>query len=512
MKIAIIEDEIRIREGIIRLLNSFYTHIIDIYEAKSGEDGIKIIRETKPDIVITDIKMGAMDGLEMLNILLIQDKLQFKAIILSAYSEFEYAKKAISLGVKEYLVKPIDADEFRAAIKHLEEELAKEELGRFGYSGIFGSLETVLYGLLSGQITADNELDRYLQKIYNIKPDMEMAQFCVYLGKTWNECNRLTANILRSMMIKDRKSNDTLILISEKKMILYVFIGERDFTALEKFLQDRIIKEITGLSVVKAAFAFSEHQGIETFRNCFKTILTDLPWNITLGRVRLISTAKIRVQKPAIPSYPINIEQDSITNLCTGDFKRLHDQGQSFIQYFAEGIYSPVMVKKCAVRYFLAILQVIKEINFTAYEKINEQEILEKINNAMTAGELEDVLYGLFMAASRHNEMKTGILVQKVLRMVDEYYRDGITLEEVADELEVTPDHISAQLVRELGVNFSTYIKKYRLSRAKELLIGTDLKLFEIAKQTGYNDAKYFGRVFRESESILPMEYRKKFR
>jgi two-component system response regulator YesN len=170
------------------------------------------------------------------------------------------------------------------------------------------------------------------------------------------------------------------------------------------------------------------------------------------------------------------------------------------------------MVKKCVVRYFLVILQVIKEINFTAYEKINEQEILEKISNAMTAGELEDMLYGLFMAASRYNEMKTGILVQKVLRMVDEYYRDGITLEEVADELEVTPDHISAQLVRELGVNFSTYIKEYRLSRAKELLIGTDFKLFEIARQTGYKDAKYFGRVFRESESILPTEYRKKFR
>jgi two-component system response regulator YesN len=85
-------------------------------------------------------------------------------------------------------------------------------------------------------------------------------------------------------------------------------------------------------------------------------------------------------------------------------------------------------------------------------------------------------------------------------------------LEEVADELELSPDHISAQLVKELGVNFSTYIKTYRLNRAKELLIGSDLKLFEIAAQVGYQDAKYFGRVFKEAEKLLPMEYRKKFR
>jgi two-component system response regulator YesN len=512
MNIVIVEDEIRIREGITRLLNKFYPHIEHIYEAKSAEEGIALIRKIKPDIVITDIKMGAMDGLEMLSILFAQDKIRFKAIILSAYSEFDYAKKALTLGVKDYLVKPIDAEEFRIAIKHLEEEIAKDALDQLGYFGTFGSLENILQKILSGQISVDDELHRYLEKIHSINPEMPMAQFCVYLGKTWNESNRLAANIIQSMLIKEHQANDTLLFIPDKKMMLYVFVGERDFAALKKYLQDCVMKEVNSLSAVKAAFAFSEHCGIESFRTCFETMRINLSWNIIFGREKIISAIEISLIKPATPSYPINIEQKSIAYLCIGDFKHLHEEGQSFIRYFSEGMYNPNAVKKNVVRYFLGILQVMKEINFSVYEKINEQEIIEKITNAVTASELEDVLYSLFLSASRHDEMKTGLLVQKVLRMVDEYARDGITLEEVADELELSPDHISAQLVKELGVNFSTYIKTYRLNRAKELLIGTDLKLFEIAAQIGYQDAKYFGRVFKESENILPMDYRKQFR
>jgi two-component system response regulator YesN len=512
MNIVIVEDEIRIREGITRLLNNFFPHIENIYEAKSAEEGIELIRKTKPDIVITDIKMGAMDGLEMLSILFTQDKLRFKAIILSAYSEFDYARKALTLGVKDYLVKPIDADEFRIAIKHLEEEIAKDALDQLGYFGTFGSLENILQKILSGQISVDDELHRYLEKIHNINLDTPAAQFCVYLGKTWNESNRLAANIMQSMLTKDRQQNDTLMLVPEKNIMLYTFIGERDFSALEKYLQDSVMREVNNLSAVKAAFAFSEHRGIESFRTCFETMQANLSWNIILGKEKLILPAEISSMKYTIPSYPIDVEQKSIAYLCAGDFKHLHEQGLQFIRHFSEGQCNPDAIKKNIVRYFLAILQVVKEINFTVYEKINEQEIIEQIANAITAAELEDVLYSLFLAATRHDEMKTSLLVQKVLRMVDEYARDGITLEEVADELELSPDHISAQLVKELGVNFSTYIKTYRLNRAKELLIGSDLKLFEIAAQIGYQDAKYFGRVFKEAEGILPMEYRKQFR
>jgi hypothetical protein len=222
------------------------------------------------------------------------------------------------------------------------------------------------------------------------------------------------------MLTKNHNANDTLIFLPEKKIMLYVFIGERDFVALKKYLQDSVMKEVNNLSAVKAAFAFSEHRGVEIFRACFETIQTNLSWNIILGKDKLILPAEISLMKSTVPSYPIDIEQKSIADLCAGDFKHLHEQGEKFIRHFSEGMYSPDAIKKNVVRYFLAILQVVKEINFTSYEKINEQEVLEQIAHAITANELEEALSSLFLAASRQNEMKTGLIVQKVLRMVDE--------------------------------------------------------------------------------------------
>ena len=99
MKIVIVEDEIRIREGLIKLIKRFFPAVSKVGEASSGQEGLSVIRELDPDIVITDIRMEPMDGLEMLEILNEEKKPRFKTVILSAYSEFEYATQAISLEV-----------------------------------------------------------------------------------------------------------------------------------------------------------------------------------------------------------------------------------------------------------------------------------------------------------------------------------------------------------------------------------------------------------------------------
>lgn len=96
--------------------------------------------------------------------------------------------------------------------------------------------------------------------------------------------------------------------------------------------------------------------------------------------------------------------------------------------------------------------------------------------------------------------------------MIHEFYADGITLSEIADRLNLTQEYLGSQFHKEVGENFSTYIRNYRLSKAKELLIGTQLKQYEIAEKVGYTDAKYFARVFKECVGMSPAEYRKSHR
>ena len=103
MRVIVIEVEIRIREGISKLLGKMGEKFDVVAEAEDGKAGLALCLEHKPDIIITDIRMPDMDGLEMLTVLKEQG-VDFNAIVISAFSEFEYAKKAISLGVTEYLV------------------------------------------------------------------------------------------------------------------------------------------------------------------------------------------------------------------------------------------------------------------------------------------------------------------------------------------------------------------------------------------------------------------------
>lgn len=109
----------------------------------------------------------------------------------------------------------------------------------------------------------------------------------------------------------------------------------------------------------------------------------------------------------------------------------------------------------------------------------------------------------------KQNEDIENINVRRAVAIIHEFYRTGITLDEIAVKLGITPEYLGTQFHQEMGVNFSAYIKKYRMNKAKELLLGTQLKLYEIAEMVGYSDAKYFSRVFKAETGQLPAEYRK---
>jgi two-component system response regulator YesN len=513
MKIVVVEDEIIIREGIVSLLRKFYPCGTEIFEANCGKDGLAIIRNEKPNIVITDIKMEPMSGLEMLNILVTQDHLVFKTLILSAYSEFDYAKQAISLGVCEYIVKPVDVSEFQAIMKRLENEIIRDSLINYGNSNIFDTLENVLSGVLSKQIEFNNDVSKYIEDKYSIMPDRIILMLYVYYGKTGKERYNLLLQKVQMLLGHDYDGTSSILAIPEENAMLCIFFNNQDIGQLERYIKKTIMKIVNTSISGNAVFVIDWFKEIENMGNSFKNLKRYLQWNISFGNESLISVKDLQKIKYITAPYPIQIERDSIVKLCSNDKNGLREQGMLFIRYFSDNCYTPDSIKKCCIRYFMALLQIIKELNYTAYTAISEQEILDEIKSANIAGELEIALSRLFdVSLNTINAINASTMVKKVIRMVEEFYKDGITLKEVANELSLSPDYISAQFISDLGVNFSTYIKNYRLGEAKKLLIGTELKIFEIAHRTGYADAKYFSRVFTEAEGIHPLDYRKEYR
>ena len=125
MRIVVVEDEMCIREGLVKLLERIDRAYLVVGQADNGKSGLELIKESKPDLVITDVQMPIMDGLEMLRCLQEKQPLP-KVIILSAYSEFSYAQQAIKLGVSEYLIKPIIINELTQSLRSIEQQLAEE--------------------------------------------------------------------------------------------------------------------------------------------------------------------------------------------------------------------------------------------------------------------------------------------------------------------------------------------------------------------------------------------------
>ncbi|MGN1266705.1 MAG: helix-turn-helix domain-containing protein, partial [Dorea sp.] len=107
-------------------------------------------------------------------------------------------------------------------------------------------------------------------------------------------------------------------------------------------------------------------------------------------------------------------------------------------------------------------------------------------------------------------ENKISTLVQKVLQYIHEYYNQGIKLEEIAQDLNVSEEYLSKQVRKETGKIFSAILREYKVEKVKKLLLGTSLKMHQIADMAGYSDAKYMSRDFKEEVGMLPSEYRKK--
>ncbi|MBP3476103.1 MAG: response regulator [Lachnospiraceae bacterium] len=178
MRVIIVEDEIRIREGITRLLSGIKDEFELVGEAENGEDGLRLLRELKPDIVITDIRMSLMDGLEMLT-KMTEEGIQTKAIVLSAYSEFEYAREAMKLGVMEYLLKPISYHDFMQALENVKKQVEKERRKK---PAQIGTIEQIFQFLIQGRLEMDEELTAYLHNNYQIEEDQSFIVICAYLG------------------------------------------------------------------------------------------------------------------------------------------------------------------------------------------------------------------------------------------------------------------------------------------------------------------------------------------
>ena len=468
MKIAVIEDEKPIREGLVHILNKISPEYQVVGSAKNGAEGLILLEEEMPDLIMLDIQMPDMDGLQMLKEARARG-IYTKVIILTAYSDFSYAKKAIELGIENYLLKPVNLTELKKTLEKIKEELFVEQRGKNSLS-----LEKILKDILDGEYEKNERLDAVLADNYGIIQGHSLYCMYIFLGKYYESEKKEVGLFLEEL--KEHNPERKLCWLPREKQqaALVCFYGEEDVSKLLKYVKH---------SVVPACSVRLHDRGVFTWKEC-------------KGLNRLTETELENRARSAV--IHMNAEE------FTGCF-------QKFMKYGRIEVHSPQELREVCIRFAYAIINTAKECGTLRDEELMVQRVLKTILGAVSWEEIEAVMMELFSSIeiSQINQTSSEYLVQKALIIMKECYSDGITLEETARRLHVTEQYLGTQLKKETGTSFTETVRKFKIMHVKELLLDTDLKLNQIAAMTGFSNPKYMSKVFKQEEGMLPNEYRR---
>ncbi len=500
MRILIVEDEVKIREGISNLITKHTSHTV-VGEAKNGSEGMNLIIRYRPDLVMTDIRMPDMDGLQML-MKLQEMGVNQHVVILSGYSEFEYAKKAIQLGVDDYLLKPIGVEEVIQILDRITNCIAKEEESQKGKP------ETLLRNILL--CDEQERLHSYsqLKEMCCLDPSVTYSVFLGYLGNSSLEYKNQCTDIIREIEDKYEPISIYSVPMESHQQIIYLIAGTLSWDKVKHTFERKLAfmeKDNTGI------WTGTWFTDINDFHTVIKMLQNQLKYGLVLGNRQLLTQTLVESFRSDTYVYPSNIELKLKTAICNGTESQVLTYADEFVDYFRKNRYAPSNVKHGYSKMITFLINMYYEIDIKLYEQVQSKNSVINVNDSFLLSELETLFKDTITPYLNGKEKKEDIrnyTIRRAINYIREHYQEGITMEEVARKLEITPEYLSTLFNKEMKMTFSAFLKQFRISHAKRLLKGSDLKIYEIAQQVGYSDSKYFIRVFKEEQGISPGEYR----
>ncbi|KAI4446806.1 Protein-glutamate methylesterase/protein-glutamine glutaminase [Eubacterium plexicaudatum ASF492] len=536
IKIFLVEDEIIIREAIHKMIPWESYGFEFAGEAKDGEMALPAIRSIRPDVLITDIKMPFMDGLT-LSRLVLKELPDTKIVIVSGYDEFEYARQAISLGVEQYLLKPVSKSAFIEVLEKIREKYEKEveqkdymekfrkdirEYEKNTRRDFFEMLVSGKTGLTGIYEKAEQLQIDILAECYNL------VLFSVASGEKQKEIVDVytpeLGNLLTNVDMCIRE--DEHYLLFRNQMFSYA--------VLVKALKSEITQRTENCVELLTQMFEQEKNGMEWFichaspvdrlsllPSCYKEAMKTFALRY-LGYSHVISCEQPNRQKHTnVDLRTIDtdvVNPDMIRNfLC----QALPEEVESFVSNYFHLIGDDVSKSQLFCQYILlnVYFSVISFIEGLGIDKTRFQEKIPDIQ-VENPGSPEQMRKNFTKILSCAIEMrdestrgKYQSMIRTAVRFMEENYADeSLNLNKVACAVNVSANHFSALFLQEMKQTFIEYLTGLRMRKAKELLRCTDMRSGEIALEVGYKDAHYFSFLFKKTQGCTPSAYRSRSR
>lgn len=536
MKVFLVEDEYIVREGIKNNIDWEKNGYDFCGEASDGELAFPMISEKRPDIVITDIRMPFMDGIE-LSRMIKEEYPEIKIIILSGHEEFEYAKAAIQIGVEEYLLKPINGDELLQVVNRVAQKIKEENDSREtsqegeGDENFEYAKRQLLSSLIDDNASLSDALEQgkkihlnLMAQCYNImmlklqrkNKEQGFSQRIVELYKTMEEI--LEEQDGQSIMF-DRAPEGKVILFmgsgeEEIRRNMDVFAGRfreilpeyEDVTYFGSVGAPVMRLRELGESYEAASHGFSyrfltEPNQIVDNHTVFDQARDEKNFSCSIGSVDIQN-----LDKQKIESFLKGGEMDEIQFFVEEYMKNTGDAGKNsmiFRQYI-------VMDMFFAVSHFLTQITDGRE---QLGEPFESPEQMQKIVSDLetTVVYIKELFTKVMEVRDAQTTEHNSDVVENAKKYIsDNYHDEELTLNTVAHEVNVSPNHLSAMFSQKTGQTFVKYLTDVRMHRAKELLKCTSKRSNEICEEVGYRDPHYFSHLFKKNVGCSPMQYRER--
>jgi two-component system response regulator YesN len=532
-KVIIVDDEAVVRIGLKNTINWNEHGFELIGDYANGREAWEAVEQLRPELVISDISMPFMDGLELAGLISVQFP-YIKMIILTGYDEFDYAQQAIRLKVSDFVLKPITAQEIRKLLDRVrtemdEETKRREDLGRLN-SQLSQSLpllkerfleRLVAVGLSKAEITERFayfglpsifplylvmvvDIDDYGDReLHSYEQDVEFLRFAAY------DIFKETLEQEEVMLFRTREERMVAIIPGpDNESLLY----ERVFSLSEqvRYHIEKYLKFTVTIGIGRSS------TNVEQLPLAYKSALSVLDYRFLLGKNRVLSILDMEGK----PSTPLPPNQDWDRKLSSAvKTGSIQDAYKLIENGIAELKSSLAPIEACFLQMQKVVLSLMNSIQELV---VHDQDVsLEKQMKLMdvyrfkTLDEVEIWLKEIVRSIiSTISESRSHFMNMQIHRAVDfidtNYANDKMSLQDLCRHVLMSTSYFSLVFKQHTGETFIEYLTGVRIGKAKELLHNTTLKFYEIAEQVGYKDPNYFSILFKKHAGTSPKDYREK--
>lgn len=518
-KVFFVEDEAITREGIRDNVDWEANGFEFCGEAADGEMALPLLRTAQPDVLITDIKMPFMDGLQLSKI--VRERMPWvKIIILSGHDEFEYAQQAIKLGVTDYLLKPVTVQNLQNALQKLVVQLDKEKDEQENLKKLQEQVEEnratlrerFLFKLVVGAVPPTDVIEKgHMLGLDLIARYYLVVILKIELGDRTDQYDYDDYQQVQGVVIGLAEKNPDIFVLKRDwgDLILIIKGNTPEYLEDERdLLLDRIRQAVGETRYQLTVGVGSTKKRIEDIFQSFVEAMAHIQnpaGKDEFGLNQAVEQAELlKVDRSAVDNYLHYGVKDGFDEFFDAYLRPLRDAA----------LRSNVIKNYIFVDVVLSIAKLVNDLGGDIDKVIPELNSIEMVMSGIkTVEQLREQVYKIISAALAYRDSQPHGQYKNLIHQAKEYIERHFTnpelsLNEVAGHVNLSASHFSVVFSQETGQTFKEYLTETRINKAKELLRMTALRSADIAHQVGYSDPHYFSSVFKKHTGLSPIEFR----